>query len=84
MELFLATDVVVADRFAADAKTKVVSVQNIPDGWMGLDIGPETIATLQKGLANCRTVIWNGPMGGGCVDLILPLSSFDLTHYLYN
>jgi len=63
VELFLATDVVVADRFAADANTQVVPVESIPDGWMGLDIGPDTIETLRKGLANCRTVIWNGPMG---------------------
>lgn len=42
---------------------KVVSVNDIPDGWMGLDVGPQTIADIQAGLADCKTVIWNGPMG---------------------
>jgi len=63
VKLFLASDVVVADKFAADAANKVVDVNAIPDGWMGLDIGPKTIADIQAGLADCKTVIWNGPMG---------------------
>jgi phosphoglycerate kinase len=64
VKLFLASDVVVADRFAADAKTLIVDVDKIPADWMGLDIGPKTIAEIQAGLADCKTVIWNGPMGG--------------------
>ena len=63
VQLFLASDVVVADKFAADAANEVVSIDNIPDDWMGLDIGPKTIAEVQAGLADCKTVIWNGPMG---------------------
>lgn len=63
VKLYLATDVVVADKFAADANTKIVSVDAIPAGWMGLDIGPDTIAELQGALSECKTVIWNGPMG---------------------
>jgi len=63
VKLYLATDVVVADKFAADANNKVVDVNNIPDGWMGLDIGPKTLADIQEGLSDCKTVIWNGPMG---------------------
>ena len=63
VQLFLASDVVVADKFAADAANKVVDVSAIPDDWMGLDIGPKTIADIQAGLADCKTVIWNGPMG---------------------
>lgn len=63
VELFLATDVVVADKFAPDANTQVVDVNAIPAGWMGLDIGPKTIAELQTALSDCKTVIWNGPMG---------------------
>merc|ERR1719198_2460723 len=63
VKLLLPTDVVVADKFAADANTKVVSVDAIPDGWMGLDIGPDSVASFQKELSECNQVIWNGPMG---------------------
>jgi phosphoglycerate kinase len=62
-ELLLPVDVVVADRFAADAATKVVPVDKIPDGWMGLDIGPETTELFAGRLASAQTVFWNGPMG---------------------
>jgi phosphoglycerate kinase len=50
-------------QFAADAEAKVVSVHDIPDGWMGLDIGPDTIGAFGKTLGTCKTVVWNGPMG---------------------
>jgi len=63
VQLFLASDVVVAEKFAADANNKVVSINSIPADWMGLDIGPDTIKNIQDGLADCKTVIWNGPMG---------------------
>lgn len=63
VELLLPTDVVVADNFAPDANTQTVSVENIPDGWMGLDIGPDSVKTFQAALADCKSVIWNGPMG---------------------
>ncbi|MEG4529018.1 phosphoglycerate kinase [Microcoleus sp. D2_18a_D3] len=59
----LPTDVVVADKFDAAANTQTVSVESIPDGWMGLDIGPDSVKTFQDALADCKTVIWNGPMG---------------------
>lgn len=64
VKLFLASDVVVADKFAPDANTQIVDVNAIPDGWQGLDIGPKTIAEIQAGLADAKTVIWNGPVGG--------------------
>jgi phosphoglycerate kinase len=63
VEFLLPTDVVVADKFAADANVQIVNVNNIPDGWMGLDIGPDSIKVFQAALADCKTVIWNGPMG---------------------
>ena len=63
VDLLLPTDVVVADNFAADANSQTVSIENIPDGWMGLDIGPDSVKTFQEALSNCKTVIWNGPMG---------------------
>ncbi|GAB4545626.1 MAG: phosphoglycerate kinase [Pleurocapsa sp.] len=63
VELLLPTDVVVADNFAPDANSQTVSIDNIPDGWMGLDIGPDSIKVFQDALADCQAVIWNGPMG---------------------
>ncbi len=63
VELLLPTDVVVADNFAPDANSQTVSIDNIPDGWMGLDIGPDSIKVFQNALADCKAVIWNGPMG---------------------
>ncbi len=63
VDLLLPTDVVIADKFAADANSQTVSIENIPDGWMGLDIGPDSIKVFQEALADCKTVIWNGPMG---------------------
>jgi phosphoglycerate kinase len=63
VDLLLPTDVVVADKFAPDANDKTVSVDAIPDGWMGLDIGPDSIQVFQDALKQCKSVIWNGPMG---------------------
>ncbi|MGL5943319.1 MAG: phosphoglycerate kinase [Waterburya sp.] len=63
VQLLLPTDVVVADNFAPDANSQTVSIENIPDGWMGLDIGPDSIKVFQEALADCNAVIWNGPMG---------------------
>lgn len=63
VELLLPTDVVVADNFAADANSQTVSIESIPDGWMGLDIGPDSVKKFQEALADCKSVIWNGPMG---------------------
>lgn len=61
--LLLPTDVVVADQFDANANAQTVGIENIPEGWMGLDIGPESVALFQAALADCKTVLWNGPMG---------------------
>jgi phosphoglycerate kinase len=62
-KIVLPVDIVVADKFAADAQTRVVAADAIPDGWLGLDIGPESVATFSDNLAGARTVFWNGPMG---------------------
>jgi len=62
-ELLLCEDVVIADKFAADAQTKVVDADKIPEGWMGLDIGPKTAKTIADRILNANTVVWNGPMG---------------------
>ncbi len=63
VQLLLPTDVVLADAFSPDANTLTTSVNAIPDGWMGLDIGPDSLKAFQAALADCKTVIWNGPMG---------------------
>ena len=63
VKLLLPVDTVVADAFAADAKSQVVPAGEIPDGWMGLDIGPKTVELYTNAVADAGTVIWNGPMG---------------------
>ena len=63
VKLLLPVDVVVADRFAEDAETLTVSVDDIPGDMMGLDIGPETAKLYADAVAEARTVFWNGPMG---------------------
>jgi len=62
-KILLPSDIVVADKFAADAETKVVSASEIPEGWMGLDNGPETTKEQKEALSSAKTVIMNGPMG---------------------
>ena len=62
-EIVLPTDVVVAKEFAAGAENKVVSVDAIPSDMMALDIGPDSIADVEKRLAGCKTLVWNGPFG---------------------
>jgi|Transcript_8311 phosphoglycerate kinase len=62
-EILLPVDIVIADKFDKDANTKVVPVDQIPDGWMGLDNGPETTAQQKEALSDCKTIIMNGPMG---------------------
>ena len=63
VKLLLPTDTVVADAFDANANSKVVPTMEIPDGWQGLDIGPETIAKFSEAIKGAKTVIWNGPAG---------------------
>jgi phosphoglycerate kinase len=61
--LLLPVDVVVADELSAEAKIKVVSIENIPPEWRIVDIGPQTISNFQGELQSCQTIFWNGPMG---------------------
>jgi phosphoglycerate kinase len=62
-EVELPVDVVGAPEFAADAEMLICAYDELPDGWLGLDIGPETRRTFAAGLAEARTIFWNGPMG---------------------
>ena len=61
--LVLPVDVVVASEFSADADTRTVAVTEMPEGWMGLDVGPETVSAFGAELEGAATVFWNGPMG---------------------
>jgi phosphoglycerate kinase len=63
VHIHLPVDSTIADRFAADAETAVCSSNQIPDGWMGLDIGTEAVATFREVLLESKTILWNGPMG---------------------
>uniref|UniRef100_A0A0E0HGC5 Phosphoglycerate kinase n=1 Tax=Oryza nivara TaxID=4536 RepID=A0A0E0HGC5_ORYNI len=63
VSLLLPSDVIIADKFAPDANSQVVPASAIPDGWMGLDIGPDSVASFSSTLETTQTVIWNGPMG---------------------
>jgi len=85
-EILLPVDIVVADDFSPDANSKVVPVDEIPDGWMGLDNGPKTTEEQKEALSECKTIIMNGPMGVfefekfnkgtfGIVDILADLSS---------
>jgi len=85
--LLLPTDAVAADRFAADANCRTVPVGDVPEGWRIMDIGPDTLSTLRDALEDCRTVVWNGPMGvaefsqfaEGSLGLALTLAELDAT-----
>ncbi len=62
-KLHLPVDLVIADRFEAEADSRTIPVGNVPDGWRILDVGPATVAAYGKEVAGAGTVVWNGPMG---------------------
>lgn len=63
VQVHIPVDVIAADGFSNDAQTKVVDVDKIPDGWQGLDAGPKTIANFDVVVNQCKTILWNGPLG---------------------
>lgn len=63
VKIHLPVDAVIADSFSEDADTKIVAVDEIPDDWMGLDIGPETVKKFGDVLEESKTILWNGPLG---------------------
>ncbi len=71
VNLCIPVDAVIADNFANDANKKETDIDKIPDGWMGLDIGPKTIKTFGDIIKNSKTILWNGPMG------VFEMSSFE-------
>ncbi len=63
VKIHLPVDVVAANAFSNDAATQVCDVTQIPDGWQGLDAGPESLEVFDRVVNNCRTILWNGPLG---------------------
>ncbi|MBK9284895.1 MAG: phosphoglycerate kinase [Sphingobacteriaceae bacterium] len=63
VQIFIPVDAVIADQFSNDANHKSCSIDSIPEGWMGLDIGEESIKTFGEIIKNSKTILWNGPMG---------------------
>jgi len=63
VKFYLPVDVVSAEKFSEDSVIKITTAQEIPDEWMGLDIGPATVRLYREGLADSQTILWNGPMG---------------------
>jgi len=63
VKIHLPVDVIAADAFSNDAKTQVVDVYKIPEGWQGLDAGPASIAIFNDVVNECKTILWNGPLG---------------------
>ncbi|MGD1945417.1 MAG: phosphoglycerate kinase [Croceivirga sp.] len=63
VEVHLPVDVIAADNFDNNANTKTVAVTDIPDGWQGLDAGPETLVKFRDVILNSKTILWNGPVG---------------------
>lgn len=63
VQFLLPADAVIAQAASAEAETKIVDVKNIPDDWMGLDIGPASIAAFSEAVKTAKTIVWNGPLG---------------------
>jgi phosphoglycerate kinase len=63
VQVHIPVDVVAADSFSNEAHTQVVDVDKIPDGWQGLDAGPKTLDIFDKVVNQCKTILWNGPLG---------------------
>jgi len=63
IELLLPVDNVAADKFDNDAETRITPIDDVPEGWMGLDVGPDTIRKFNEAISSSKTILWNGPMG---------------------
>ena len=80
-KLIMPVDVLVADRLDAQAQTRIVSVDEVPDGWRILDIGPRTVELFSRYLSTAQTVVWNGPMGVFEIELF-SAGTFAMAHVL--
>jgi phosphoglycerate kinase len=62
-KLLLPIDVVISDKFSAEASSKIIPIEDIPEGWRIMDLGPLTLIKFEKIISSCKTIVWNGPMG---------------------
>lgn len=83
VKFYLPIDVIAAERFSEDSISRITTVQEIPEGWMGLDIGPATVKLYEEVLNDVQTVLWNGPMGVYEMDKFATGSN-KIAHYLAN
>ncbi len=81
VKFYLPVDVVVADKFAENAVSKYLPIQEIPEGWMGLDVGPATNRLFREAINDAQTILWNGPMGVYEMDKFSK-GSFMMSHYV--
>jgi phosphoglycerate kinase len=81
VKLFLPVDVVIAESMQQESESSIVTVQDIPKGWMGLDIGPATITLFEEALEGSKVILWNGPMGVFEIDKFAH-GSFSLAEYV--
>ncbi len=63
VRILLPVDFIIADAFSPQARTRILPDRNIPDGWMGLDVGPKTLENIEKVIQDSKTIVWNGPAG---------------------
>jgi len=81
VKFYLPVDVVVADKFAENAVSKYLPIQEIPENWMGLDVGPATNRLFREAINDAQTILWNGPMGVYEMDKFSK-GSFMMSHYV--
>ena len=81
VKFYLPVDVIVAEEFNSEAFAKTVTIQEIPNNWMGLDIGPASSLLFAQALENAHTILWNGPMGVYEMDKFSK-GSIKMSHYI--
>jgi phosphoglycerate kinase len=63
VQIHLPVDVIAANSFSNEAETKIININEIPDGWQGLDAGPKSLESIEKVILASKTILWNGPLG---------------------
>jgi phosphoglycerate kinase len=81
VKLFLPVDVIIAKEMQQETASKIVTTQDIPEDFMGLDIGPATVTLFEEAVEKAKMILWNGPMGVFEIDKFAH-GSFELAHYI--